>query len=77
MRVIATKDGFYNGKRVPKGKEFDFLGKRLGSWMKPVDKKIGKEAKPKQEEVLTFSEMTKKNQEEEQSLIDKKTGKEA
>lgn len=84
MRVVATKDGFYNGKRVPKGKEFDFLGKRLGSWMKPVDQKTGKEPKakePKQKNdessPSTLSEITKINQKEEKDMIDQKTGKEA
>lgn len=52
MKVRAKQDGFYGGSRRRKGSEFEFSGKKPGSWMEPIDP-------PKSEKKASRSEAVK------------------
>lgn len=57
MKVIATRMGFYKGNRIPQDQVFEYEGKKLAKWMRPVDGEVAdpkadKKAKPKGPETL-------------------------
>lgn len=46
MRVVATKLGFYDGRRRQPGDEFTLRkGDKIGAWMKPAETSVEKQGR--------------------------------
>lgn len=49
MKVIATEKGFYKGVMIKPMQEFEFTGKKCGTWFVPVSEKVEKPEEKKDE----------------------------
>lgn len=74
MKVRALRDGFFDGARRRQGAVFDIGDAKPGKWMEPVT--AGDQRKPAakpRKEPETLSEMARKEHEEQEGLVRRKS----